>query len=74
MLFDKIKSCQSETIAKATKGGYVNEIIQKKCIHQGSLDNIQKNQFESTQIADFQSAVSMVFVRICFVVLDLFFV
>jgi Ca-activated chloride channel family protein len=46
-----------ETIAKATKGGYVNGNNTKEVLAyvKSSLDNIQKTEFESTQIADFQS-------------------
>jgi Ca-activated chloride channel family protein len=44
-----------ETIA--TKGGYVNGNNTKEVLAyvKSSLDNIQKTEFESTQIADFQS-------------------
>jgi Ca-activated chloride channel family protein len=44
-------------IAKATKGGYVNGNNTKEVLDyvKNALDNIQKTEFESTQMADFQS-------------------
>ena len=44
-------------IAKATKGGYVNGNNTKEVVDyvKNVLDNIQKTEFESTQMADFQS-------------------
>jgi Ca-activated chloride channel family protein len=44
-------------IAKATKGGYVSGNNTKEVIDyvKNALDNIQKTEFESTQMADFQS-------------------
>ncbi|MBC7846896.1 MAG: VWA domain-containing protein [Flavobacterium sp.] len=45
------------SIAKATKGGYVDGNNTKVVLDyvKNALDNIQKTEFESTQIADFQS-------------------
>ena len=45
------------TIAKATKGGYVDGNSTKQVLDyvKNALDNIQKTEFESTQMADFQS-------------------
>lgn len=45
------------TIAKATKGGYVDGNNTKEVLDyvKNALDNIQKTEFESTQMADFQS-------------------
>jgi Ca-activated chloride channel family protein len=45
------------TIAKATKGGYVDGNNTKEVLNyvKNALDNIQKTEFESTQMADFQS-------------------
>jgi Ca-activated chloride channel family protein len=63
-----------ETIAKATKGGYVNGNNTKEVLAyvKSSLDNIQKTEFESTQIADFQSQFQW-FLGFAFVLLlDLF--
>jgi Ca-activated chloride channel family protein len=53
----KLNRASLETIAKATKGGYVNGNNTKEVLAyvKSSLDNIQKTEFESTQIADFQS-------------------
>jgi len=44
-------------IAKATKGGYVSGNNTKEVVDyvKNALDNIQKTEFESTQMADFQS-------------------
>ncbi len=46
-----------ESIAKATKGGYVNGNNTKEVLDyiKKNLDNIQKTEFEATQMADFQS-------------------
>lgn len=45
------------TIAKITKGGYVDGNNTKAVLDyvKNALDNIQKTEFESTQMADFQS-------------------
>ncbi len=45
------------TIAKVTKGGYVDGKNTKVVLDyvKNALDNIQKTEFESTQMADFQS-------------------
>lgn len=45
------------TIAKATKGGYVNGNNTKEVLEyiKNALNNIQKKEFEATQMADFQS-------------------
>ena len=44
-------------IAKATKGGYVNGSNTKEVLDyvKKALDNIEKTEFEATQMADFQS-------------------
>jgi Ca-activated chloride channel family protein len=46
-----------ELIAKATKGGYVSGNNTKEVVEyiKKTLDTIQKTEFESTQMADFQS-------------------
>ena len=46
-----------EQIAKSTKGGYVDGTNTKKVLDyvKNALDNIERNEFESTQMADFQS-------------------
>lgn len=45
------------TIAKATKGGYVSGNNTKEVLEyvKKALDNIEKTEFEATQMADFQS-------------------
>jgi Ca-activated chloride channel family protein len=45
------------TIAKATKGGYVNGNNTKEVLEyvKNALNNIQKTEFEATQMANFQS-------------------
>ena len=45
------------TIAKTTKGGYVNGNYTKEVLEyvKNALNNIQKTEFEATQMADFQS-------------------
>ncbi|TDE06637.1 VWA domain-containing protein [Flavobacterium hiemivividum] len=53
----KLNRSSMEAIAKATKGGYVNGNNTKEVLEyiKSSLDDIQKTEFESTQMADFQS-------------------
>ncbi|PKH66651.1 BatB protein [Flavobacterium sp. ALD4] len=71
----KLNRASLETIAKATKGGYINGNNTKEVLAyiKGSLDNIQKTEFESTQMADFQSQFQW-FLGFAFVLLflDLF--
>jgi Ca-activated chloride channel family protein len=45
------------TIAKSTKGGYIDGNNTKEVLEyvKNALNNIQKTEFESTQMADFQS-------------------
>ncbi len=63
-------------IAKATKGGYINGNDTKKVVEyiKNALNNIQKTEFESTQMADFQSQFQW-FLGFAFVLLflDIFF-
>ncbi|PWA06885.1 VWA domain-containing protein [Flavobacterium psychrotolerans] len=63
-------------IAKATKGGYVNGNNTKDVLAyiKKALENIQKTEFESTQMADFQSQFQW-FLGIAFALLflDIFF-
>ncbi len=63
-------------IAKATKGGYINGSNTKEVLDyiKKALNNIQKTEFESTQMADFQSQFQW-FLGIAFVLLflDIFF-
>ncbi|WPR72389.1 VWA domain-containing protein [Flavobacterium sp. NG2] len=53
----KLNQVSLETIAKTTKGGYVNGNNTKETMEyiKNTLDNIQKTEFEATQMADFQS-------------------
>lgn len=53
----KLNRGSLEAIAKATKGGYVNGNNTKEVLEyiKTTLDKIQKTEFESTQMADFQS-------------------
>jgi Ca-activated chloride channel family protein len=53
----KLNKASLEAIAKATKGGYVNGNNTKEVVEyiKGALDNIQKTEFESTEMADYQS-------------------
>jgi Ca-activated chloride channel family protein len=64
-----------EMIAKATKGGYVSGNNTKEVLEyiKNTLDKIQKTEFESTQMADFQSQFQW-FLGFAFVLLfvDLF--
>lgn len=71
----KLNRASLETIAKATKGGYINGNNTKEVIAyiKSTLDKIQKTEFESTQMADFQSQFQW-FLGFAFVLLflDLF--
>ena len=71
----KLNRASLETIAKATKGGYINGNNTKEVIAyiKNTLDKIQKTEFESTQMADFQSQFQW-FLGFAFVLLflDLF--
>ncbi|MNF29170.1 von Willebrand factor type A domain protein [compost metagenome] len=57
-------------IAKATKGGYVNGSNTKEVLEyvKNALNNIEKTEFEATQMADFQSQFQW-FLGIAFVLL-----
>jgi Ca-activated chloride channel family protein len=59
-------------IAKATKGGYINGNNTKDVLTyiKKALDNIQKTEFEATQMADFQSQFQW-FLGIAFAILFL---
>ena len=56
-IFYKLNKEGLTTIAKATKGGYVDGNNTKAVLDyvKNALDNIQKTEFESTQMANFQS-------------------
>jgi len=53
----KLNKASLDAIAKATKGGYVNGNNTKEVVEyiKGTLDKIQKTEFESTEMADYQS-------------------
>ncbi|MFQ3173431.1 MAG: Ca-activated chloride channel family protein [Flavobacterium sp.] len=57
IVMTKLNRASLEDIAKATKGGYVNGNNTKEVLEyiKTNLDKIQKTEFESTQMADFQS-------------------
>jgi Ca-activated chloride channel family protein len=57
VVITKLNQESLATIAKATKGGYVDGKNTKEVLDyvKKSLDNIQKTEFESTQMANFQS-------------------
>ncbi|MEZ7498290.1 VWA domain-containing protein [Flavobacterium sp. Arc3] len=71
----KLNRASLETIAKATKGGYIDGNNTKEVVAyiKNTLDKIQKTEFESTQMADFQSQFQW-FLGFAFVLLflDLF--
>lgn len=76
VVITKLNQPDLEAIAKATKGGYVSGNNTKEVVEyvKKTLDNIQKTEFESTQMADFQSQFQW-FLGFAFVLLflDLFF-
>ena len=57
VVISKMNKESLEAIAKATKGGYVNGNNTKNVLEyiKATLDKIQKTEFESTEMADFQS-------------------
>ena len=57
VVITKMNKASLEAIAKATKGGYVNGNNTKNVLEyiKATLDKIQKTEFESTEMADFQS-------------------
>ena len=57
VLITKLNQESLQTIAKATKGGYVNGNNTKEVVEyiKNALNNIQKTEFEATEMADFQS-------------------
>ncbi len=76
VVITKMNTESLKAIAKATKGGYVNGNNTKEVLMyvKNALDNIQKTEFESTQMADFQSQFQW-FLGFAFVLLflDIFF-
>ena len=75
VVITKLNRASLETIAKSTKGGYINGNNTKEVVAyiKSTLDKIQKTEFESTQMADFQSQFQW-FLGFAFVLLflDLF--
>lgn len=72
----KLNPASLETIAKSTNGGYVNGGNTKEVLEylKHALDNIQKTEFESTQMADFQSQFQWFLgIAFAFLFLDIFF-
>ena len=57
VVITKLNQESLEAIAKATKGGYVNGNNTKEVLEyiKKALQNIEKTEFEATQMADFQS-------------------
>ena len=57
IVITKLNKESLEAIANATKGGYVNGNNTKNVLEyiKATLDKIQKTEFESTEMADFQS-------------------
>lgn len=53
----KLRPEALETIAKAAKGGYINGSNTKEVVNfiKKSLNNIQKTEFEATEVANFQA-------------------
>lgn len=75
VVITKLNPESLKSIAKATKGGYVNGENTKEVLEyiKNVLENIQKTEFEATQMADFQSQFQW-FLGIAFALLflDLF--
>ena len=57
VVITKLNQESLENIAKATKGGYINGNNTKQVVEyvKKALENIQKTEFEATQMANFQS-------------------
>ena len=57
VVITKLNTASLEAIAKATKGGYISGNNTKEVIEyiKNTLDKIQKTEFESTEMADYQS-------------------
>jgi Ca-activated chloride channel family protein len=76
VVITKLNQESLKEIAKATKGGYVSGNSTKEVLAyvKNALDNIQKTEFEATQMADFESQFQW-FLGIAFslLFLDIFF-
>jgi Ca-activated chloride channel family protein len=57
VVITKLNQESLKAIAKATKGGYVNGTNTKEVLEyvKNALNNIEKTEFEATQMADFKS-------------------
>jgi Ca-activated chloride channel family protein len=57
VVITKLNQESLKAIAKATKGGYVNGANTKEVLEyiKNALNNIEKTEFEATQMADFKS-------------------
>jgi Ca-activated chloride channel family protein len=75
VVITKLNAESLESIAKATKGMYINGNQTKEVLEKikKALDTIQKTEFEATQMANFQSQFQwFVGLAILLLVLDLF--
>ena len=76
VVITKLNQVSLTEIAKATKGGYINGSNTKEVLEyvKKALDNIEKTEFEATQMADFQSQFQW-FLGLAFALLfvDIFF-
>ncbi len=70
VVITKLNEASLQSIAKATKGGYVNGNNTKEVVDyvKKALDNIEKSEFESQQFTDFNSQFQW-FLGIAFVLL-----
>lgn len=70
VVISKLNQATLEAIAKNTKGGYVNGNNTKQVLDyiKNALDHIEKTEFESTQMADFESQFQW-FIGIAFALL-----
>ncbi len=70
VVISKLNQSTLEAIAKSTKGGYVNGNSTKQVLDyiKNALDHIEKTEFESTQMADFESQFQW-FIGIAFALL-----
>jgi len=76
VVITKLNAEGLKTIAKATNGGYVNGNNTKEVIEyiKNALNNIQKTEFQATQMADFQSQFQWFLgFAFAFLFLDIFF-
>jgi Ca-activated chloride channel family protein len=75
VVITKLNAESLESIAKATKGMYINGNQTKEVLEKikKALDTIQKTEFEATQMANFQSQFQwFIGLAILLLVLDLF--